>query len=398
MQTKRIHYHWQDPFLFEEQLTEEERLIVTNARAFAQETLMPNITNTYRHEQFDPNIMRELGKAGFLGAMLKGYGCAGVNYVGYGLIAREIERVDSGYRSALSVQSSLVMYPIDRYGSDQQKLTYLPKLATGEWIGAFGLTEPNHGSDPSGMETHAKTVPGGYLLNGSKTWITHAPIADIFIIWAKNDKGRVRGFILEKGMPGLTTTTILGKVSLRASITGQVNMNDVFVSEDHLLPFCDGLSGAFSCLESARYGIAWGVLGAAEFCWNAARQYTLDRVQFGQPLAANQLIQYKLADLHTKLTLALQGCLRLGHLKDQQQAAPECVSMLKRYNTLLALEVAREARDMHGGNGIVDEFHVIRHMNNLEAVKTYEGTADIHALILGQAITGIQAFTPRGNL
>lgn len=397
MTEKSIVYNWQDPLLLDEQLSSEERLIRDNTAQFAQSALMPKILKAYRTEQFDPAVLREMGDAGLLGATLQGYDCAGVNYVSYGLIAREIERVDSGYRSTLSVQSSLVMFPIYQYGNEAQKQKYLPKLRTGEWIGCFGLTEANHGSDPNGMETRAKKVNGGYKLHGSKMWITHSPIADVFIVWAKNDAGRVNGFILEKGMKGLSAPMIEGKCSLRASITGEIVMDDVFVPEENRLEHADGLKAPFSCLDNARFGIAWGALGAGEFCWHTARLYVLDRHQFGHPLAANQLIQFKLAHMQTQLTLALQGCLRLGRLKDENKAASECISMMKRNSTLVALDVARQTRDMLGGNGIVDEFHIIRHMNNLETVKTYEGTADIHALILGRAITGIQAFVPLGN-
>lgn len=393
----RVTYHVTDPFLFRDQLTSEERMIQDSSAAFARERLMPRVLDAYRHEHFDPAIVREMGEAGLLGLTLQGFGCAGVNNVSYGLVAREIERIDSGFRSALSVQSSLVMYPIFIYGSEAQKEKYLPKLASGEWLGCFGLTEPNHGSDPSNMETQAKKVPGGYVLTGNKTWITHSPIADIFIVWAKNQQGCVRGFILEKAMKGLSTPKIAGKFSMRASITGEIVMDEVFVPEENVFPNIEGMKGPLGCLENARYGIAWGVLGAAEFCWEAARRYVMDRHQFGQPLAANQLIQYKLADMQTQITLALQGCLRVGRMRDEGTAALECISMIKRNSTLIALNVAREARDMHGGNGIVDEFHVIRHMENLETTKTYEGTADIHALILGSAITGIQAFSPLGN-
>jgi glutaryl-CoA dehydrogenase len=393
----RIPYNWADPFLLREQLDEEERLIQDSTARFARERLMPRVIEAYRDEYFDPAIMREMGEAGLLGATLQGYGCAGINYVSYGLMAREIERIDSGYRSAMSVQSSLVMYPIYTYGTSEQKERFLPRLASGELIGCFGLTEPNHGSDPAGMETHAKKVPGGYSLNGVKTWITNSPIADVFIVWAKNAAGRVRGFILEKGMRGLSAPKIEGKFSLRASLTGEIVMDDVFVPEANMFPDIEGLKGPIGCLEIARYGIAWGVLGAAEFCWEASREYVLARSQFGQPLAANQLIQYKLADMHTRIHLGLQGCLRVGRMRDAGKASTESISLIKRNSTLVALDVAREARDMHGGNGIVDEFHVIRHMENLEAVKTYEGTADIHALILGAAITGIQAFSPLGN-
>ncbi len=397
MPKTRIAYNIFDPLLIREQLTEEERIICDSAQDFAQEKLMPRVLKAYRDEKFDPEIMRDFGEAGLLGITIQGYGCAGANYVSYGLVAREVERVDSGYRSAMSVQSSLVMYPIYTYGNEAQREKYLPKLARGELIGCFGLTEPNHGSDPSGMETRAKKVSGGYSLSGTKMWITNSPIADVFMVWAKNDEGRVKGFILEKGMKGLSAPKIEGKFSLRASITGEIVMDEVFVPDENLLPHCEGLSGPFGCLEMARYGIAWGALGAAEFCWNAARQYVLDRSQFGQPLAANQLIQYKLADMQTKIALGLQACLRVGRLRDEGKAASECISMIKRNSSLVALDIAREARDMHGGNGIVDEFHVIRHMENLETVKTYEGTADIHALILGASITGIQAFSPLGN-
>jgi glutaryl-CoA dehydrogenase len=389
-------FHWDDPLLLNDQLTEEERLIRDAARAFAQDKLQPQVLSAFHQEQFDPEIMRAMGKAGLLGATIKGYGCAGVNYVSYGLIAREIERVDSGFRSALSVQSSLSMYAIYAYGNEAQKQKYLPTMAQGDWIGCFGLTEPNHGSDPSGMETRATSVPGGYRLKGNKMWITNSPIADVFIVWAKNDNGRIRGFILEKGMPGLSTPAMHGKLSLRVSITGEIVMDDVFVPTENELPLADGLKGPLGCLDNARYGIAWGALGAAEFCWHAARQYALDRKQFGHPLAANQLIQHKLANMQTAITLGLQGVLRLGRLKDEGRAESPMISMLKRYSTLTALDVAREARDIHGGNGIMEEFHVMRHMVNLETVKTYEGTADIHALILGRAQTGIQAFEPLG--
>ncbi len=393
----RISYNISDPLLLHEQLSEEEKLVQASTAAFAKQNLMPRVLKNYREETFDADIIRLMGEAGLLGLNIQGYGCAGVNEVSYGLVAREIERVDSGYRSAMSVQSSLVMYPIYIYGSSEQKERYLPKLARGEIIGCFGLTEPNHGSDPAGMETHAKKASGGYKLYGNKTWITNSPIADIFIVWAKNDFGKVRGFILEKGMPNLSTAKISGKFSFRASISGEIVMDGVFVPEENLLPQVEGMKGPLGCLVGARYGIAWGVLGAAEFCWEAARQYVLDRRQFGQVLAANQLIQFKLANMQTQIALALQGCLRVGRLREEGKAAIECVSLIKRNSTLVALDVAREARDMHGGNGIVDEFHVIRHMENLETTKTYEGTADIHALILGQAITGIPAFQPRGR-
>jgi glutaryl-CoA dehydrogenase len=354
---------------------------------------MPRVTEAFRHERTDPAIFREMGALGLLGATIPPeFGGAGLNYVCYGLIAREIERVDSGYRSMMSVQSSLVMYPIWAYGSQAQREKYLPKLATGEWIGCFGLTEPNHGSDPGSMVTRARTAPGGYKLSGSKTWITNSPIADVFIVWAKTDDDIIRGFILEKGMHGLSAPKIEGKFSLRASITGEIVMDDVLVPEANLLPDVAGLKGPFGCLNSARYGIAWGALGAAEFCWKAARQYVLERKQFGRPLAANQLIQKKLADIQTEITLGLQGCLRLGRLKDEGKAAPEITSIMKRNSCGKALDIARIARDMHGGNGIADEYHVIRHVLNLEAVNTYEGTHDVHALILGRAMTGIQAF------
>ena len=383
---------WNDPFYLDEQLTEEERLIRDAANTYAQEKLQPRASKAFHDEYFDRDIMIEMGKQGFLGATIQGYGCAGINYVAYGLLMREIERVDSGYRSAMSVQSSLVMTAIHQYGNEDQRQHYLPKLATGEWIGCFALTEPNHGSDPGSMEARARKVSGGYKLSGSKMWITNAPIADVFIVWAKNDEGRICGFILEKGMQGLATPTMHGKLSLRISVTGEVIMEDVFVPAENQLPEANGLSGPLGCLDVARYGIAWGALGAAEFCWHAARQYVLDRKQFGKPLAANQLIQYKLANMQTQITLGLQGCLRVGRLKDQDKAAPQMISLIKRNNSLVALDVARESRDMHGGNGIMEEFHVMRHMMNLETVKTYEGTADIHALILGFGQTGIQAF------
>ncbi len=392
----QVRFQWDDPFFFDDQLTEEERLIRDAARAYAQEKLQPRVQAAFHNGNFDREILREMGQAGFLGATIQGYGCAGINYVAYGLVIREIERVDSGYRSALSVQSSLVMNAIHLYGSEAQRQKFLPKLAAGEWVGCFGLTEPNHGSDPSGMETHAKSVKGGFVLKGSKMWITNSPIADVFIVWAKNDHGRIRGFILEKEMTGLSAPVMHGKLSLRVATTGEIVMEDVFVPAENELPNADGLSGPLGCLDGARYGIAWGALGAAEFCWHAARQYVLDRKQFGQPLAANQLIQFKLANMQTDISLALQGCLRAGRLKDEGRATTPLISLIKRNSTLLALDVAREARDMHGGNGIMEDFHVMRHMVNLETVKTYEGTADIHALILGHAQTGIQAFKPRG--
>ena len=391
-------FRWDDPLLLEDQLSEEERMVRDSARAFAQEKLQPRVIDAFHTEKVDASIFREMGEAGLLGPTIHGYGCAGVNYVCYGLITREIERVDSGYRSMMSVQSSLAMHAIYAYGSEAQKQKFLPKMAKGEWIGCFGLTEPNHGSDPNGMDTRAKAVDGGFKLNGSKMWISNSPIADVFIVWAKNDKGRIRGFILEKGMKGLSAPTMHGKLSLRVSITGEIVMDDVFVPAENELPNADGLSGPLGCLDAARYGIAWGALGAAEFCWHAARQYVLDRKQFGQPLAANQLIQYKLANMQTNITLGLQGCLRLGRLKDENKIDTPMISMMKRYCTVTALDVAREARDMMGGNGIMEEFQVIRHMVNLETVKTYEGTADIHALILGRAQTDIQAFKPLGNV
>ena len=389
----RASFCWDDPLLLADQLTDEERMVRDAAHAYAQDKLLPRVTDAFRHETSDPAIFREMGALGLLGFTIPAeYGGAGGSYVGYGLIAREIERVDSGYRSMMSVQSSLVMFPIHAYGSEEQRRRYLPKLATGEWIGCFGLTEPDHGSDPGSMITRAHAAPGGYRLVGSKMWISNSPIADVFVVWAKTDDGVIRGFILESGMPGLSAPKIEGKFSLRTSITGEIVMDDVFVPEANLLPGVAGLKGPFGCLNAARYGIAWGALGAAEFCWHAARQYTLDRTQFGRPLAANQLIQKKLADMQTEITLGLQGCLRLGRLKDEGRAAPEITSIMKRNSCGKALEIARMARDMHGGNGIVDEFHVIRHVLNLETVNTYEGTHDIHALILGRAQTGIAAF------
>jgi glutaryl-CoA dehydrogenase len=386
-------FNWEDPLLLEDQLSEEERLVRDTARQYAQEQLMPRVLEANRHERFDRTIMTELGALGLLGSTIEGYGCPGVNYVCYGLVAREIERVDSGYRSAMSVQSSLVMHPIYAYGTEAQRQRYLPRLAKGELIGCFGLTEPDHGSDPGGMTSRARKVAGGYLLKGSKTWITNAPVADVFVVWAKDDRGAIRGFLLEKGMKGLSAPKIEGKFALRASATGQIVMDDVEVPEDNLLPNVSGLKGPFGCLNNARFGIAWGALGAAEFCWHAARNYTLNRKQFGRALAANQLIQKKLADMQTEIALGLQACLRLGRLKDEGRVAPEMISMLKRNSCGKALEIARMARDMHGGNGIADEYHVIRHVMNLEAVNTYEGTHDVHALILGRAQTGIQAFS-----
>jgi glutaryl-CoA dehydrogenase len=391
-------YRWDDPLHFNEQLTEEERLIRDSIHDFAQEKLQPRVIAAFRDEKFDPAIIREMGEAGILGATIQGYGCAGVNYVSYGLIMRELERVDSGYRSLASVQSSLSMHAIYAYGSEAQKQKFLPNMAKGEWIGCFGLTEPNHGSDPGAMDTRARSVDGGFVLKGTKMWITNSPIADVFVVWAKNDKGRIRGYILEKGMKGLSAPIMHGKLSLRVSITGEIIMDDVFVPAENELPNAEGLSGPLGCLDSARYGIAWGALGAAEFCWHAARQYALERKQFGHPIAANQLIQKKLADMQTNITLGLQGCLRLGRLKDEGIIDTPMISMMKRFSTITALDIAREARDIHGGNGITEDFQVIRHMLNLETVKTYEGTADIHALILGRAQTDIQAFKPLGNV
>jgi glutaryl-CoA dehydrogenase len=386
------HFDWADPLLLDEALSEEERMVRDSAHDYCQEKLFSRVLEANRREHFDREIMNEMGALGFLGSTIEGYGCAGVNYVSYGLIAREVERVDSGYRSAMSVQSSLVMHPIHRFGTEEQRQKYLPKLASGEWVGCFGLTEPDHGSDPAGMTTRAAVVQGGYRLRGAKMWITNSPIADVFVVWAKTEDEVIRGFILEKGMRGLTAPKIEGKFSLRASVTGEIVMDEVFVPEENLLPGVSGLRGPFSCLNSARYGIAWGSLGAAEFCWHAARDYTLDRRQFGRPLAANQLIQKKLVDMQTEITLGLHACLRLGRLKDKGRDMPEMVSILKRNNCGKALDIARTARDMHGGNGIADEYHVIRHVMNLEAVNTYEGTHDIHALILGRAQTGIAAF------
>ena len=390
-------FQWDDPFRLNDQLSEEERMVRDVAREYCQSRLMPRILEANRHEQFDREIYNEMARLGMLGATLpEEHGGAGLNYVCYGLIAREVERVDSGYRSAMSVQSALVMYPIFAYGSDQQRAKYLPQLASGQWIGCFGLTEPDHGSDPGGMQTRAAKVDGGWRLHGNKMWITNSPIADVFIVWAKaydgDDDGAIRGFILERGMEGLSTPSIEGKFSLRASSTGEIVMDEVFVPAENLLPNARGLSGPFGCLNRARYGIAWGALGAAEFCWHAARQYTLDRHQFGRPLAANQLIQFKLANMMTDITLGLQGVLRVGRLFDSDRATPEMISLVKRNSCAVALDVARQSRDMHGGNGVADEFHVIRHVMNLEAVNTYEGTSDIHALILGRAQTGIQAF------
>lgn len=386
-------FKWEDPFLFNDQLTDEERMIRDTARKYCQDKLMPRVLEANRHEIFHREIMNEMGSMGLLGSTIpEEYGGAGLNYVSYGLVAREVERVDSGYRSAMSVQSSLVMHPINAYGSEEQKKKYLPKLASGELVGCFGLTEPNHGSDPGSMETRAKKVDGGYIVHGNKMWITNSPIADVFIVWGKLD-GEIRGFILEKGMKGLSAPKIEGKFSLRASSTGEIVMDEVFVPEENLLPNVSGLKGPFGCLNKARYGIAWGALGAAEFCWHAARRYTLDRPQFGRPLAANQLIQLKLANMMTEITLGLQSVLRVGRLMDEDKSTPEMVSLVKRNSCGKALEIAHHSRDMHGGNGISDEYHVIRHVMNLEAVNTYEGTHDIHALILGRAQTGLQAFS-----
>jgi len=386
-------FSWEDPFLLEDQLTEDERAVKDAAREYCQDKLMSRVLEANRHERFDREIMNEMGQLGLLGSTIQGYGCAGVSYTCYGLVAREVERVDSGYRSAMSVQSSLVMHPINAYGSEEQRQKYLPKLATGEWVGCFGLTEPDHGSDPGGMKTRARKTAGGYVLKGAKMWITNAPIADVFVVWAKDDSGEIRGFVLEKGMKGLTAPKIEGKFSLRASVTGEIVMDDVEIPEANLLPNVKGLKGPFGCLNRARYGIAWGAMGAAEFCWTRARDYTLNRKQFGRPLAANQLIQKKLADMQTEIALGLQACLRVGRLMDEHRVAPEMISLIKRNNCGKALDIARVARDMHGGNGVSDEFHVIRHVMNLEAVNTYEGTHDVHALILGRAQTGIQAFT-----
>ena len=386
-------FKWDDPFFLDDQLTEEEVLIRDTARDYAQAKLQTRVKQAFREEHFHREIMTEMGELGLLGSTIpEKYGCSGVNYVSYGLVAREVERVDSGYRSAMSVQSSLVMHPIYSYGSEAQREKYLPKLATGEWVGCFGLTEPDHGSDPGSMITRADKIDGGYLLNGAKMWITNSPIADLAVVWAKLD-GKIRGFIVERGMKGFETPKIEGKFSLRASVTGSISLSDVEVPEDNLLPNGKGLGGPFGCLNKARYGIAWGSMGAAEFCWHAARQYTMDRKQFGRPLAANQLIQKKLADMQTEIGLGLQGCLQMGRLMDNDDCPVELISLMKRNNCGKSLDVARNARDMHGGNGISDEYHVIRHMMNLETVNTYEGTHDVHALILGRAQTGLQAFS-----
>jgi glutaryl-CoA dehydrogenase len=389
---KRVDFDWQDPFLLEELLTDEERMIEKTARDYAQSQLQPRVLEAFRTEEFDPAIMREMGELGLLGPMIEGYGCAGSSYVAAGLIARELERVDSAYRSCYSVQSSLVILPIYLFGSEEQKQKFLPKLAAGEFVGCFGLTEPDGGSDPSDMRTRAKKVAGGYSVSGAKQWISNSPIADVFIIWAKDDDGKIAGFILEKGMKGLTAPKIEGKLSLRAAPTGGIAMDEVFVPDANRMPGATSMKAPFLCLNSARYGICWGVMGAAEDCWHRARSYTLDRKIFGKPLAGQQLIQKKLADMQTEITLGLTACWRLGRLRDEDRAAPEAISLLKRNNCGKALDIARVARDMHGGNGIADEYHVIRHMLNLEAVNTYEGTHDIHALILGRAMTGLQAF------
>jgi glutaryl-CoA dehydrogenase len=392
MKGKFAPFVWDDALRLDDQLTDDERAIRDAAHEYCQEKLFPRVLMGFRNETFDRTIMNELGAMGFLGATLDSHGCADASYVAYGLIAREVERVDSGYRSAFSVQSSLVMYPIWAFGSDAQKDKFLPKLRTGEFVGCFGLTEPDAGSDPASMRTRAKSVDGGFILNGSKTWISNSPIADVLLVWAKDDEGDIRGFLLERGMTGLSTPKIEGKFSLRASVTGMIMMQDVFVPAENMLPKVKGLRGPFSCLNNARYGISWGALGAAEFCWHAARTYTLERQMFGRPLAATQLVQKKLADMQTEITLALQSVLRLGRLLDEGRASPEMISLCKRNSCGKSLDIARMSRDMHGGNGIVDEYHVIRHMVNLETVNTYEGAHDVHALILGRAITGIAAF------
>lgn len=392
MSNARPAFQWEDALLLEDQLTEEERMVRDSAYAYCQEKLLSRVLTANREERFDREIMSEMGELGLLGCTIEGYGCAGLSHVAYGLVAREVERVDSGYRSAMSVQSSLVMHPIYAYGTDEQKEKYLPKLATGEWVGCFGLTEPDAGSDPASMKTRAKKVDGGYILKGSKMWITNSPIADICVVWAKDDADEIRGFVLEKDMKGLSMPKIHGKFSLRASITGEIVMDDVFVPDENLLPHVKGLKGPFGCLNKARYGIAWGAMGAAEFCWHAARQYTLDRKQFNRPLAATQLVQLKLANMQTEISLGLQAALRVGRLMDEGRAAPEMISLIKRNNCGKALDIARISRDMHGGNGIADEFHVIRHVMNLEAVNTYEGTHDVHALILGRAQNRYSSF------
>ena len=390
---QKTEFQWMDPLLIHDLLTDDERLIQDTVARYCQDRLQPRILEANRKETVDRDIFYEMGELGMLGSTIQGYGCAGLNYVCYGLIAREVERVDSGYRSMMSVQSSLVMHPINAYGSDQQKEKYLPHLATGNWVGCFGLTESDHGSDPGSMRTRAHRVDSGYRLVGSKMWITNSPIADVLIVWAKDDEGAIRGFILDRGMEGLSTPVIEGKFSLRASVTGEIVMDNVFVPEQNMLPGVSGLSGPFGCLNRARYGISWGSMGAAEFCWHSARNYVLEREQFGRPLAANQLIQKKLADMQTDIALGLNGALRVGRLIDEGRMLSDAISMLKRNNCGKALDIARVARDMHGANGVSDEYHVIRHVMNLEAVNTYEGTHDVHALILGRAQTGIQAFT-----
>ena len=384
--------NWQDPFLLDQQLSDEQRMVQQSARQYAQDKLLPRVRDAFRAEETDQNIFREMGEMGLLGSTIDGYGCPGVDYISYGLAAREVERVDSGYRSMMSVQSSLVMYPIWAYGNETQREKYLPKLATGEWIGCFGLTEPDHGSDPGSMVTRARSVDGGYSLTGAKMWITNSPFADVFVVWAKTDDGKIRGFILEKGMQGLSAPKIEGKLALRASVTGEIVMDEVFVPEENLLPNVEGLKGPFGCLNNPRYGIAWGAMGAAETCWHTAREYTMDRKQFGVPLASKQLVQLKLADMQTEIALALQGCLRAGQLMDAGEIAPELISLIKRNSCGKALDIARTARDMLGGNGISDEFPIMRHMVNLEVVNTYEGTHDVHALILGRTQTDIPAF------
>ncbi|AQA17647.1 acyl-CoA dehydrogenase [Halioglobus japonicus] len=384
--------NWEDPFLLEHQLTDEQRMVQQSARQYAQDKLAPRVREAFRAEHTDRAIFNEMGELGLLGSTIDGYGCPGVDYISYGLVAREVERVDSGYRSMMSVQSSLVMYPIWAYGNEAQREKYLPKLATGEWVGCFGLTEPDHGSDPGSMVTRARSVEGGYSLSGAKMWITNSPFADVFVVWAKTDDGKIRGFVLEKGMEGLSAPKIEGKLALRASVTGEIVMDEVFVPEENLLPGVEGLKGPFGCLNNARYGIAWGAIGAAETCWHAAREYTLDRKQFGVPLASKQLVQLKLADMQTEISLALQGCLRAGQLMDAGEIAPELISLIKRNSCGKALDIARTARDMLGGNGISDEYPIMRHMVNLEVVNTYEGTHDVHALILGRTQTDIPAF------
>ena len=385
-------FDWEDPMFLDDQLTDEERMVRETARQYAREKLLPRIIEAYNEEREDPDIIPEMGRLGLLGPTIHGYGCAGTSYVAYGLIAREIEMVDSSYRSTLSVQSSLVMWPIYSYGTEAQREKYLPKLASGEWVGAFGLTEPDHGSDPGGMKTRATKVDGGWKLSGSKTWISNAPLADVLVVWAKDDEDVIRGFILERGMDGLSTPRIKNKLSLRASVTGEVVMDEVFVPDENYLPEARGLGGPFGCLNNARYGIAWGAFGAAEFCWRAARDYALERTQFGKPLASFQLVQKKLVDMQSEISIGYQSCLRMGRLMDEGRCAPELISMLKRNSTGKARDICRDARDIHGGNGISDEYHVMRHMMNMETIYTYEGTHDIHALILGRAQTGIQAF------